>query len=92
MQRIGYLIAQVARRHLSQMENNPSSHIFNLLVGHQLYGLETDNGQEAAELETRLNEMAMLERLRAEPAEFWCRIFNSIFQKVSGAVCKFAMR
>ena len=55
MERLGFILDQQTRNFLSQLENNPHSLIKDAVVGHQLYGTETEEGYK--ELDERLNEV-----------------------------------
>ena len=93
MERLGFILDQQTRNFLSQLENNPHSLIKDAVVGHQLYGTETEEGYK--ELDERLNEVhifiiiqffycsqvAVLKKLKGEPASFWHRLFYEYFTR-----------
>ena len=48
------------------------------MIGHQLYG---KNNEEA--FRERINQIALLKRLRQEPAEFWSNLLKKYFDQPS---------
>lgn len=53
--------------------------IIDAVVGHQLYGQESD--PDYTLLDQGLNEGKLLRKLKMEPAEFWHALFHKYFTK-----------
>uniref|UniRef100_A0A0M3IJ63 Peptidase_M16_C domain-containing protein n=1 Tax=Ascaris lumbricoides TaxID=6252 RepID=A0A0M3IJ63_ASCLU len=71
MERLGFVINQSILKAYAKMETAGHDKIFEMMIGHQIYG--TDEGQ----LAERLNEIDTLHKLQNESASFWSNLISS---------------
>uniref|UniRef100_A0A914HDR4 Peptidase M16 C-terminal domain-containing protein n=1 Tax=Globodera rostochiensis TaxID=31243 RepID=A0A914HDR4_GLORO len=74
VQRIGFILDQQTRLFHSKLENRSTSLIGGAIVGHQLYGQESDPDYKV--MEQYLNEADLLRKFKSLPASFWHSLFH----------------
>lgn len=72
MQRLGFVIEKLIQTALEKMETGCHDKVFEMLIGHQLYGIDED-------LPMRVNQIDTLRKLAGEPASFWANLIKCYF-------------
>ncbi|VDK53464.1 unnamed protein product, partial [Anisakis simplex] len=65
MERLGFIIEQSILKSYLKMETSGHDKVFDLMIGHQLYGSDEE------QLAERIDEVGMLRRLKNESSSYW---------------------